>query len=105
VKRIVLREALVAVGSKGVAVGQSHPAAKLADGDVSALLQAVADGGSYRTVARAFGISHAQVGRIVHGENRQTPAVRHEVRRTLLRVADSSPQHPQPDERAALAPM
>ena len=48
--------------------GERHPNAKLSVGEVLSIRRMARDGATYRSIASAFGVSHANVGYIVRGE-------------------------------------
>lgn len=56
--------------------GERHANAKLTVGDVVSIRRMARDGATYRSIALAFGVSHANVGYIVRGEAWQ-PLVLH----------------------------
>ncbi len=53
--------------------GQRHPNAKLTADDVVSIRRMARHGVTYRSIASAFGVSHANVGYIVRGKAWQAP--------------------------------
>lgn len=74
---------LVRVNDKGYPVGQDHHRSKLTDHDVDLILELVAEGLSYREIARKFDIAYSTVGWISRGQKRSqliTRTVRRPIR-------------------------
>lgn len=66
---------VVSVNERGYRVGESHPHARLTNGEVDLLLALRDEGWSYGRLAIKFEISKAAVAKICRGESRcQTPA-------------------------------